>query len=205
MKHPTREEWMSFLYDEEPTDNRAALQSHLEACAECSARLQTWQSATRELDNWRLPSRRKVVRRGTFVRWAAAAAVIGLATIGADRIATLNNEVRQLRAEMQRSSQNDFHSALAQAAEHATRSANAEAQAMIAAVAQRLEERRLADQQATFDALQKLNARHTEDFASMRKELETVAVFTEAGWQRAQNQLANVAYSPANLSNNKQD
>jgi hypothetical protein len=195
---------MSFQYDELTAENRAALQSHLEACAECRAQLKTWQGAARELDNWRLPPRRKTLRRASVVRWSAAAMVAGLAVIGAARIATLSKEVNQLRAEVQRSSRPDFDAALAQASDQTTKSANAEAQALIAAVAQHLEEKRLADQQATFAALQKLNARHTEDFASMRKELETVAVFTEAGLQRAQNQLANIAYSPASISNNKQ-
>ena len=193
---------MSFLYDESRPENRAGLQSHLESCAECRAQLKVWQGAASEMDNWRLPSRRKVLRRTTVVRWAAAAAVVGLAIIGAARVTALSNEVKQLRAETQRMSPVEFQAALAQASEQATKAANAEAQALVAAVAQRLEERRLADQQTMLAALQKLSARHTEDFASLRKELETVAVFTEAGLQRTQNELANIGYSPRNISDN---
>jgi hypothetical protein len=202
MKHPTREEWMSFLYDETPVEERAGLRSHLEACADCRTQLKVWQGATRELDRWRLPSRRKTLRQTTFVHWAAAAAVIGLALVGAARLASLSREVKQLRADAPRISQVEFQAALAQASEQATKAANAEAQALVAAVTERLEERRLADQQAVLAALQKLNARHTEDFASLRKELETVAVFTEAGLQRTQNELANIGYSPRNISDN---
>ncbi len=204
MTHPTHEEWMSYLYAELSAADRAALQSHLEKCSECHALVTMWQGATRELDSWRLPLRRPR-SRAAFFRWAAAAAVVGLAIVGAAQIATLNNEVKQLRAEVRRSSQANLDEALARVSEQATESAGAEAQALIAAVAERLEDKRLADQQATFAALRKLNEQHTEDFASMRKELETVAVFTEAGWQRTQNQLANIAYSPASFSNNKQD
>jgi len=196
---------MSYLYDEMPANNRAGMKSHLEACASCRAQMTTWQGATHELDNWRLPSHRRGRKGVTWVRWAAAAAIIGLTVLGAACITTLSNEVKQLRTEVQRSSQLDFNAALAQVTEQASKSASADAQALIAAVAQRLEEKRLTDQQATLATLQKLNAQHTEDFASMRKELETVAVFTEAGWQRTQNQLADIAYSPASVSNNQQE
>jgi hypothetical protein len=114
--------------------------------------------------------------------------------------------VKQLRADLRRASQRDFDgAALARASADAAKSAGAEAQALITTWAERMEAQRLADQQATLAALQKLNARHTEDFASMRKELETVAVFTEAGLQRTQSQLANLAYSPGTLPQTKPD
>ena len=202
MKHPTREEWMSFLYDEVPVENRAGLQSHLRSCSECRGQLNVWQSATRELDSWRLPSRQRFVKQSGWAQWAAAAVIVGLAVIGSVRVTALSNQVKELRAEVQRASQQDLNAALKLASEKAIESANVDAQALVAAVTQRLEERRLADQQAVLAALQKLSARHTEDFASLRKELETVAVFTEAGLQRTQNELANIGYSPRNISDN---
>lgn len=205
MKHPTREEWMSYLYDELSDEQRAGLKLHLAACAECGAELKAWQGVAREMDRWRMPPRKRITRGGVFVRWAAAAAVILLAALSASRVVALTNEVKQLRAEVRNPGKGDLNSALAQISEAAVRSANIEAQTLVAALAQRLEEQRLADQKATLAALQNLAARHTEDIAVMRKELETVAVFTEAGLQRAQNQLTALAYSPGTVSNNKQD
>jgi hypothetical protein len=196
---------MSYVYDELPPEQRAGLKSHLGACAECGAQVRIWEGVGRDMDRWRLPSYRKTARTGTSVRWAAAAAIVLLATFAGARLVALTNEVKQLRAEVRSSVKNDLNGALGQISEAAARSANAEAQTLVAALAQRLEEQRVADQQATLAALQKLAARHTEDIAVMRKELETVAVFTEAGLQRTQNQLATLAYSPGTFSNNKQD
>jgi hypothetical protein len=196
---------MSFLYDEAPPAQRAGLRSHLEACPECSAQVKAWRGVALDMDRWSLPSRKKVAATATFMRWAAAAAVVVFVTVGGARLFALNHEVKQLRAEVRRNSPGDLNGALAQISEAAVRSANTEAQALVAALAQRFDEQRIADQQATFAALQKLSVRHTEDLAVMRKELETVAVFTETGLQRAQNQLATLTYSPGTLSNNKQD
>jgi hypothetical protein len=126
--------------------------------------------------------------------------------------------VKQLRAEMKNSRaeietamrqqlaaqwQQDFDAALAQASHQATKSASSEARSLIAAVAQKLEEKRLTDQQAALAALQEVNAQHVADYASLRKELETVAVFTESGLQRAQNQITTLALAPTGFTENK--
>lgn len=206
MTHPTREEWMSFLYDELPTEARAGLQAHMDVCGECRAQLNTWQQAARQMSEWKLPPKRKAAAQA-ITRWAIAAAIVGLGIVGATRLISLNNEVNQLRAEMRqelvKELRRDFDSALAEATAQATKSATTEAQAIIAAVAQKWEEKRISDQQATWAALQQLNAQRVADYAAMRKELETVAVFTETGLQSAQNQIATLAYSPTSFSNNK--
>jgi ATP-dependent Lon protease len=207
MTHPTREEWMSFLYDELPPDARVALQTHLDACGDCRAQMDTWQTATQQMSEWKLPPKRRRAAAQTLTRWAIAASIAGLGVIGGGRLVSLNNEVKQLRTEVHQQLieevRRDLNSTLAQVTEQATKSATTEAQALIAAVAQKLEEKRLTDQQATLAALQQMSAQHVTDYASMRKELETVAVFTETGLQRAQSQIATLADSPAGLSDNK--
>ena len=218
MIHPTREEWMSYLYDELAPGTRAGLQTHLDSCGECRAQVSTWQQATQQLSEWKLPRRRKVSSGVALTRWAIAAAIVGLAIVGGVRVKALNNDVKQLRAEMKSNRgeletavrqqlaeqmQRELNSALMQVTEQAPKGASAEAHSLIATVAQKLEEKRLADQQTTLAALQKMNAQHVADYTSFRKELETVAVFTEAGWQRAQNQIATLAYTPASFSENK--
>ena len=203
MTHPTREEWMSYLYDELPSEERATLQTHLQTCAECHGQLAHWQTATKSLGEWKLPPRRSVAAYRVVIRCSTAAALLALGVIGGARLVALNSEVKQLRAELQSNMDSRFNAAAAQVLEQATKSAAAESQTLVTAVAQDLEGKRVADQQATLAALQKLATRHAQDYASLRKELETVAVFSEAGWQRAQSQISSLASVPANFSNEK--
>ena len=58
MNHPTREEWMSYLYDELNASERANLKTHLRGCAECAAKVSDWQAARTNLDAWQLRSLR---------------------------------------------------------------------------------------------------------------------------------------------------
>ena len=203
MKHPAREEWMSYLYDESSAESRALLQAHLEDCATCRAQIETWQGATRQMNDWQLPPRRRALRTSALVRWAAAAAVVVLAAVGAANIWAMKREVKQLRADVQAQVERELNTALAQVTEQASKSAGAEAQTLIAAVAQKLEEKQISERQTLLAALQNLNTQRITDYAKLRKELETVALFSEAGWQHAENQISSLAYQPANFSNEK--
>jgi hypothetical protein len=198
MTHPKREDWMSYLYDELPASERSTLKAHLDSCAECRAQMSVWQGAGAELNAWKMPVRARRPQAPSLVRWAAAAAVVGLALVGGWRLNVLNQEVKTLRAELQRTPRPDVVSA----ANAATKTA-AEAQAMVTALAEQWEQKRLGDQQALLSALQKINARHTQDYAALRKELETVAVFSEAGLQSAQNQISSLALNPSQVSEPK--
>ena len=218
MTHPTREEWMSFLYDESPAESRASLKVHLNACAECRAQVTAWQQASRELNKWTLPRQRRAASSTPLMRWAIAAAVVGLAILGSVRMKALNDDVGALRAEIESNRKQaettlrqqiaeqmhtEIDAALAQLTGQAAKTASAEARSLVAAVVQKLEEKRVADQQTTLAALQNLSAQRVADYASFRKELETVAVFTEAGLQRTQNQIATLADSSPNFTENK--
>jgi hypothetical protein len=194
---------MSYLYDESPDASQESLRAHLKDCAACRTQIEMWQDATRQMNQWPLPRRRKVSPFPTAFRWAAAAAIAALAVIGATNMLALKHEVKQLRADVQGQVQRELNAAFVQVMEQASKSASAEAQALIAAVAEKLEEKRLNDQQAMLAALQKLNTQRITDYAKLRKELETVAVFSEAGWQHAENQISSLAYAPAHFSNDK--
>jgi hypothetical protein len=187
MTHPTREDWMSYLYDELSPASRSTMSAHLESCAACREQVQTWQSASRSLDSFHLPGRRTPWRNPALLRWAMAAVFVGLAALGIMRVTLLQGEVRQMRAELQGSlkreveaslrlelagkMREDLDGALADWSERAAKSANTEAQNLIGALAQRLETQRISEQQATLAVLQKLSARHTQDYAALRKEL----------------------------------
>jgi hypothetical protein len=191
---------MSYLYDELAAKERAAMDAHLQSCVECRSALATWQSATRELNEWKLSPCRKASRPAAVLPWAIAAAFVALAAVGGMRMIALDKQVKELRAEVQRSAGQDMHAALAQVSEQATKAANAEAQSLIAAVVQEWEQKRLADQQAVWSALQRVSARNAQDYVSLRKELETVAVFSEAGLENAQHEISRLAVTPASFS-----
>jgi hypothetical protein len=213
MNHPTREEWMSYLYDESPREAGSALRSHLEACAECRREVETWTGAARRLDDWPLPRRRAGHRFAMpMLKWAAAAAVLALAVLGGTRLWALSSEVTSLRADVHGAVKREVESnlrlavteqvqrhldaAVTQFAAESGKAAGAEAQVLIAAFVKSYEEKRLQEQQAMLAALQQLQSRLATDYAGLRKELETVAVFAEAGLQRTQSQIANIAYLP---------
>jgi hypothetical protein len=216
MTHPTREDWMSYIYDELPLESRSAIQAHLDLCPACREQVEKWQRVSGSLDQYRLPRRKQPLPHAGIIRWAAAAAFVALAAVGAMRVMALQREVTQLqsampgglrreveaavRLEITSKMRAELEAARAEANAQAARMAKAEAQAMIDTVSQRLEAQRVADKQTTFSVLQKLSAQHAGDYAALRKELETVAVLTEAGFQRALNQIATLAYSPINDS-----
>src|SRR5205814_8351262 len=77
MNHPTREEWMSYLYDELPAREHSNLAAHLAVCPDCKLKLSEWQAARTNLDAWQLPPKRQGVAPGRpLVKWAAAAAIV---------------------------------------------------------------------------------------------------------------------------------
>jgi hypothetical protein len=176
MKHPTRDELVSLLYDEAPQEMRAALQSHLESCAPCRAQLAGWKRAGAALDSWKLPVAPHR-RRTPVVQWAAAAALAALAVVGAVQVRSLSAQVNLLRAELEN---------------RPAASNNVELQKSFAEFAQTQDERRGMDHRAVLAALQEFQSRQAEAYAGLRKELETVAVLTEAGLRQAHTEIANV-------------
>jgi hypothetical protein len=194
MTHPTREEWMSFLYEEVSPGTKSLLQGHLDTCTECRHQVDAWQHTTRTLDSWALPSRRPRRPSVPLLRLAAAAALLGLAIVGATRAWSLSDDVAELRAELKREvSVRD--AAIVRLSESAAKS-TADIQSVVTELTKALEEKRLADQSVLLAALQQLQAKHAQDYAGLRKELETVAVLTEAGLRQTRNEIANITYTP---------
>ena len=72
--------------------------------------------------------------------------------------------------------------------------------------AQALEAKRTEDGQVFNAALNKLESQRLADFVSLKKDVDTVAVNTEAGLRRARQELFQLADStqPANISNSPQ-
>ena len=116
------------------------------------------------------------------MKLAAAAAIVALAIAAGVRITALNKDVKNLRAELRRESAERIAAAT-------------EARSLIAEFTKTMETKRTEDQRVTLAALQQLSTKHAQDYSGLRKELETVAVLTEAGFRAAQSEIANITYT----------
>ena len=177
--HPSREEWMGFLYGESP--RRAELDAHLKGCAVCQRDVARWRSAMTALDIDKIvvPKRRRAL---PIWKWAAAAAFIIAALgigFGFGRTAATNS----LRAELAQEKQ-----ALANAVAN-------EMQRALATYAEVAEARRIEDQQTVLSAMQTLDAARRADILGLRKDLETVAVMTDDSLRKTEQQLIQLAAS----------
>lgn len=204
MNHPTREEWMSYLYDELNAAERGRLAAHLQTCTECSAQVGEWHAVRKVMDGWRLPARRRPVAPAQSVlRWAVAAAIVLCIGFGIGRFTSpaldlarvreavqpeLHRQMQQEMAQMLREELNNSASATLAATGEQTR-------ALLAEFAKTLTANRLEDQEALTDALTKLQSRHVADYLTLKKELDTVALNTDAGLRQTEAQLIELADS----------
>ena len=80
VKHPTREQWMEYLYGEMPRSAAAAVRAHLRACADCQAQYGAFAHTKARLNDWSLarppgPSE-EVLAFPRAARWAMAALLV---------------------------------------------------------------------------------------------------------------------------------
>jgi anti-sigma factor RsiW len=207
---------MSYLSDELTADEHARLAAHLAVCPDCKARVGDWQAARKHLDAWQVPARegRRPLHR-PLIRWAAAAALMMGIGFGAGRFATsatanagkiraaIEPEIRQqLRQEFVQLLRDELDKAAS-----ATLAASGEqAKHWIEDYAQALDTKRTEDNQAIRAALNNLESQRLADFVSLKKDVDTVAWWTDAGLRRARQELVQLADStqPANYSNSPQ-
>jgi mannitol/fructose-specific phosphotransferase system IIA component len=183
---------MAFLYGELEAPRRRELGAHLERCPECSAQVKAWRASKYDLDEWKLPFRRAAGRAWVpVVRWAAAAAVVlgmGIAvgrlmSPSAGEVAQLKASVAELSAAVHRGGGGGDSPATLAAA---TTAANAETLRLLTQYSALQASQRSADQLALKDVLDTFDVR----LATLRNELETVAVNTEGGFQLTRQNLA---------------
>jgi anti-sigma factor RsiW len=212
MNHPSREEWMSYLYDELPAEEHSNLAAHLAVCPDCKATLSAWQAARTNLDAWQLPPKRPGVAPGRpLVKWAAAAALVLGLGFGMGRLASAPVNAERVRAEIEPKIRQELRLELAQLlrdeldrAASATLAASGEqTKQVVSDYAKALESKRAEDNQTLYAALDKLESQRVADLVSLKKDLDTVAVLTDAGLRSTQRRLVQLAdYSqPANFSN----
>ena len=216
MNHPTREEWMSYLYDELTVEEHSGLAAHLAVCPDCKTLVGDWRTARNNLDAWQLPARPgRVPLQRPLVRWAAAAVLmIGIgfgvgrfvtpATANAGKIrAAIEPEIRQqLRQEFTQLLRDELDKAAS-----ATLAASGEqTKHWLEDYAQALETKRAEESQTIYTALNKLESQRFADVVSLKKDVDTVAWWTDAGLRRARQELVQLAdyRQPPNSSNSPQ-
>jgi len=211
MNHPNPEEWMSYLYDEINSQERASLKAHLQTCPDCAADLGEWQAARKNLDAWRLPraaERARVAFAAPAFKWAAAAAIFLCAGFWAGRVASAPANVEkvrvaiepQLRKQLRQELAQEFHEALDRTATATLAVAGKQARTLLADYATVFERKRIAENTAIASALDKLGQQRFADYLSLKKDLDTVAVNADAGFRSTEQQLIQLAdYTPGGL------
>jgi anti-sigma factor RsiW len=188
MTHPKREEWVPYVFGEASPEERQRLAAHLNDCPECLAEIDAWQRSLGRLDAWELPAR-PAPRRAlpAFLKWAAAAAILLGAGIGIGRLtAPAPVDTAALRAQIESSTRQSLAGQVESLVD-----ARVALQIETALAGASDADRRFA--LALFEQAQRDRA---ADYVSLRKDLETMATFTEDEILRARRsiiQLSNFA------------
>jgi len=211
MNHPTREEWMSYLYDELTGEEHADLAAHLAVCPECNANVRSWRGLKHDLDAWQLPARttRKSWNR-PIVRWAAAAAIILIAGFGIGRLsASRAANVEQVRAALEPSLRKELRQELSQllrqqldqSSTTTLAAAGTQTRDMLGDFVRAYEQNRADDNRAVYAALARLDSERMADSTALKRDLDTVAVYSEAGLRQTQRQLVSLANNTGSSGN----
>lgn len=167
---------MSYLYDELEPEPRRLIERHLDQCAPCRASLAEWRSTAQQLNAYAIATPRPPRPAWQPMTYrAAVAAVAAILLIVGFALGRMTGVSRAELAAAQRDAE-------AQAATIARTAAQQQLQEFATEIGKRL---------AT------LQAQQTRDYTSLRKELETVAVLTEASFRQADSRLGQLADSGA--------
>lgn len=216
MNHPTRDEWMSYLYDELTGEQHTSLAAHLAVCPECNAKIAEWRGVTRVLGAWKVEVKpARVSFHRPLVRWAAAAVLmIGIGFTAGRLSSPVNAE--KLRAAIEPSIRQQLRQEFSQllkdelekSSSATLAAANNQSKELVGDFAKACEQNRAEDNQAVYTALNKLNSQRIADLADLKKELDTVALYSEAGFHETQRrfvQLASYSRPAANLTDSSQE
>jgi hypothetical protein len=218
MNHPSREEWMDYLYKEAPPEMRATLTAHLASCPDCKTAVSGWQRTMKSLGIWRVETRRALeTGLGSVVKWGIAAVFLVGVGIGFGRLAPPTSAgaaslraaiLPELKQELKREFRGDLEAALLAQRTAFTnefrqqlQSAVNEASAKVLVASGEATQRLLLDfaatysddAEATFALIRKIEQQHRADYADLLKKVETVAVVAEARLQRTQSQIGQLA------------
>jgi hypothetical protein len=174
MNHPTREEWVPFLYGESKREVRRQLQAHLGECADCRAQVEAWQESIQRLDRWKLPRRSRAIE--WFVpalKWATATGLVLALGFGIGRSTAAGSDVEKLRARLEPQLRESLRQEMTQMVrDEVGRSVST----TLAAAGERAEKLL-----AAYNSVQE--TRRAEDlerlYVAIKKQLDTVAINTQ--------------------------
>jgi hypothetical protein len=197
MKHPTRDEWVPYLFGEADPETQAKLAEHLKGCPECAHEIAGWRRSLKRLDAWKLApprSAQAAAAAPVLLKWAVAAALVLGLGFGWGRLSVFS--AQQVRRDLQaqwhqqfQAVQKRFDTSLAQARQELLQATATQTREALAQITETLQAERAEDQRALrvmYDALQR---QHNVDFVALRKDLETVATRTDEEIRRARLQL----------------
>jgi hypothetical protein len=221
--HPSKTEWVSYLYGELPSPSKATLRAHLKTCAACRDTLSTWQTARSELGRWQLeaPAVPRPMAPAAFpwLKWAMAAVVVlglgylsGRVSAGRMDSRTRASLAAAVRQEVEDAVRADFQAALSGAPEimntdfrrrlradlddwstRSTANSKAETQRLLLRFAETYNANRQRDQQAVLTWFDRAEQKHDAEYISLRRAVETVAVVADDKFQRTETQLGELA------------
>lgn len=207
MNHPSPETWVEYLYGELTPAAERECRAHLEGCAECRARVETWQATQSMLDEDRAtlaPHADPVVAISTpwfrrpAIAWAAAAAVaIGTGFLagrwtGPNR-AEWQRELARTREELRNELQQQQQEQTRAVAASAVQATSAETQRFLNEFADRIQAARSSDRRDLLQTLQALEDRHSGDLAQLRGDVRQLARTTGNGFRQAESQFNLIA------------
>lgn len=193
--HPAPETWADYLYGELPPAARAAVDDHVRACPACQHQLSAWRETQGALDAWKVPaSARRTDAFPRAARWAvAAAAVLGLGWAGGRLSLPAPPDPAQLRAAMAPALKQELRQEFQAELAAAIKNSNQRTDSKLVALAEAWDTARAEDQQAVRAAYQRADLQRRTDYATLRRDLETVAVVAQAAIGTTQEQLTQLA------------
>jgi hypothetical protein len=211
MKHPEREEWIPFVFNEAEPQTRTRLAQHLKECAECAREVAGWRRSLRRLDRWPLPKPERMTTPlfQPILKWALAAAlVLGAGMLIGRVTAPPRPPVSELRAAIEASVRSSLQAEMTQAFRQlqdqtSTALVSAEARLAKGSAVERqrlwrdfldvLASARSEDGRALQTALRAVQERHETEFVALRKDLETLASLTDEEIRDARLRLVQLA------------
>ena len=197
MKHPSNEDWLSFLYEECSTEQLKSWDRHRQECPQCAQLVDQWRESQRILSKWELaPTFRRYRPAFRPHVWAiAAVALISVAFLFGYSFGISSRLAAPSTTELQQRLHTEIQQAIARYdAEKST-----------------LEAKEIEDQIKTLETLISTQGRstdlaiaqlHQETAAAVEQihvQLETVALVGEGRYQQSLNQLSVLGHNQSSL------
>ena len=188
MNHPKPEEWVPYLYGETKSETRRSLRAHLKACPECRDRLRNWKHSLGRLDAWKLGRGRTPAKFfAPALKWAPAAALVLAVGFLLGHFSTAHADAGKLRTTLEPELRQQLRQEMAQM----VRDEISQAAAATLIAANERSEKLLTDYATASEANRSEEMQRL--YVALKREVDTVAVNTDAGLQLTEQQLVRLA------------